>query len=312
MIRRFSTTAAVLVLLALAGCSSDETDGNEQKSPSLIEQHGGTELIYEIHADQGEARDDLAERMIAVLKRRVEPMGTGLEWRPIGKDRFEVRMPADTDPADLKRLIARAGLLEFRIAPALPGTRPEQMPISAEDHKRYTTSLRKEGPKGAAKRNEPLRWFPIRGEPGGSHGLVVAEYAGKSYMLLHHTQSTHTMLQEPGRGDWGIKRAYPTADQMNTPAVGFEFDQRGAKRFATLTGTNVGRFLAVLLDGEVYSCPIVREAISDRGIITGKFTFKEVEELARVLDAGALPARLNPVPVSERRIGPTRGRTGGT
>ena len=314
MVRRYSAAAAVLVMAALAGCSSEDTDSND-KSPTLIERHGGIELIYEIRADQGEVPDDLAERMIEILKRRVDPTGIGsggLEWRPMGKDRFAVRMPTGNAlaPDDLKRLIAKAGLLEFRIAPALPGSKEESMPISEEDYKRYTTSLSKEGPEGAAKRNEQLQWFPIKGKPEDYRGVVVAEHAGQSYMLLH-TRPHNTMLQPHGRSDWGLKRSYPTTDNRNSPAIGFEFDERGAKRFAALTGAHVGHFMAVLLDGTVYSCPMIREAIRDRGIINGKFTKKEVDELVRILEAGSLPARLNPVPVSESRFGPALGKTVG-
>ena len=59
----------------------------------------------------------------------------------------------------------------------------------------------------------------------------------------------------------------------------------------------------------VYSCPIIREAISDSGIISGKFSREDVSEMVRILEAGNLPARINPVPLSEKRIAPTRGKT---
>jgi len=215
---------------------------------------------------------------------------------------LNVRQHLD-DPADLKRLIAKAGQLEFRIAPALPGSDDELMPISPELYTRYTTALSKEGPEGAAKRNEPLQWFPINGSADDYHGVVVAEYAGQSYMLLY-TQAHNTMLQ---RRNWSLKRSYPTHDRMNTPAVGFEFDERGAKLFATLTQTHVGHFMAVMLDDVAYSCPTIREAISDRGIISGSFSRQEVIELVRILEAGSLPARLNPVPISESKFGPALG-----
>ena len=211
------------------------------------------------------------------------------------------------DPADLKRLIAKAGQIEFRIAPALPRMKDEMMPISAQDYSRYRESLRDEGPEGAAKHNWPLRWFPVHGPPDEYQGVVIAEYAGQSYMLLH-TQPRNTMLQQRGRRDWSLKRSYPTTDRMNTPAVGFEFDERGAKRFSSLTQEHVKHFMAVLLDDTVYSCPTIREAISDSGIISGSFSREEVIELVRILEAGSLPARLNPVPLSESKFGPALGK----
>ena len=94
---------------------------------------------------------------------------------------------------------------------------------------------------------------------------------------------------------------------MEGPYVALEFNARGAKQFDELTGRNVGKRLAIILDNTVYSAPVIRERISGgRASITGNFDIKEARDLAIVLRAGALPA---PVHVAEERtVGPSLGK----
>jgi SecD/SecF fusion protein len=94
---------------------------------------------------------------------------------------------------------------------------------------------------------------------------------------------------------------------FNEPVVSLEFNSAGAKKFAELTAANVGRRLAIILDGKVQSAPNIREAIpSGQAQITGRFTIEEAQDLALVLRIGALPA---PMYIEEERtIGPLLGQ----
>lgn len=88
--------------------------------------------------------------------------------------------------------------------------------------------------------------------------------------------------------------------------VSISFTQEGTTTFRRITQENVGRQLAIILDGVVYSDPVIREAITQgEASITGRFTDKEASELAMVLRAGALPAPLEVL--EERTVGPTLG-----
>ncbi|MFQ5776365.1 MAG: protein translocase subunit SecD, partial [Kiloniellaceae bacterium] len=81
--------------------------------------------------------------------------------------------------------------------------------------------------------------------------------------------------------------------QDGQPVVSFSFDAVGAKRFADATRDNVGRVFAIVLDDKVISAPVIREPIlGGRGIISGRFTVQEAQDLALLLRAGALPAPL--------------------
>lgn len=94
--------------------------------------------------------------------------------------------------------------------------------------------------------------------------------------------------------------------QYNEPYVSLTFDSNGARIFERVTSQNVGKRLAIVLDGNVHSAPSIREAISGgRAQITGSFTYDEATDLAIVLRAGALPA---PVNIEQNvTVGPTLG-----
>jgi SecD/SecF fusion protein len=86
-----------------------------------------------------------------------------------------------------------------------------------------------------------------------------------------------------------------------------ELNSRGAKDFARITGANVGKYLAIVLDNKVSSAPQIRERIPNgRSSITGMRDINEAKDLVVVLRAGALPARLESI--EERTVGPSLGR----
>lgn len=101
----------------------------------------------------------------------------------------------------------------------------------------------------------------------------------------------------------GAKGSY---DENGSPAVSFSFKTAGAKEFGNVTRENVGRRLAIVLDGKVLSAPTINSPITGgQGIITGNFTMQSANDLALMLRAGALPAPLTVV--EERVVGPGLG-----
>jgi len=96
-------------------------------------------------------------------------------------------------------------------------------------------------------------------------------------------------------------------DQYNEPYISIAFNREGGRIFEQVTTENVGKQLAILLDGKVYSTPVIRDAISGgKAIIEGRFTMEEAKDLAVVLRAGSLPA---PVTIlEERTVGPSLGQ----
>lgn len=95
--------------------------------------------------------------------------------------------------------------------------------------------------------------------------------------------------------------------EFNEPAVGLQFNSAGAKKFADITEKNVGKRLAIVLDGKVQSAPRIKEAIpSGEAVITGRFSVEVAQDLALILRVGALPA---PMYIEEERtVGPLLGQ----
>ncbi|HTF97816.1 MAG TPA: protein translocase subunit SecD [Cellvibrio sp.] len=94
--------------------------------------------------------------------------------------------------------------------------------------------------------------------------------------------------------------------QTNEPVVNFKLDNEGAHRFGQLTKHNIGRALAIVLDKQVVTAPVIRSAIQGgSGEISGAFTSASANDLALLLRAGALPAPLKVI--EERTVGPDLG-----
>ena len=96
-------------------------------------------------------------------------------------------------------------------------------------------------------------------------------------------------------------------NETNETVVSFTLDRVGAKRFGKATSTNIGKQLAIILDGKIISAPTIRDTIaSGSGQISGGFTFQSATDLALLLRSGALPAPLNII--EERTVGPDLGQ----
>ena len=131
--------------------------------------------------------------------------------------------------------------------------------------------------------------------PPGRLLMQSASDDGRSYVIEKRVMVSGEMLDG----------ATATFDQNNRPAVSFTLDPAGARRFGKVTGENIGRPFAIILDGKVVSAPTIQSQIFGSGQITGDFSVAETNELALVLRAGALPAPL--IILEERSIGPGLG-----
>ena len=137
----------------------------------------------------------------------------------------------------------------------------------------------------------------LAGEIEGGYELLEGEN-GEKILLEKNVEITGADL----------KNAFVKFDQssFNQPTVSIAFNKEGAKKFARITGNNVGTRLAIVLDGNVKSAPVIKERIpSGEGVIQGRFSPEEANDLSIILRAGALPA---PVVIEEERtVGPLLG-----
>jgi len=131
--------------------------------------------------------------------------------------------------------------------------------------------------------------------PSGSVLLPADDDSGEAFVVEKRVMVSGELLES----------AQASFDQNNRPAVTFALNAEGAKKFGRVTGANIGRPFAIILDGKVVSAPTIQSQIFGNGQITGDFSVAETNELALVLRAGALPAPL--IILEERSIGPGLG-----
>ncbi len=136
-------------------------------------------------------------------------------------------------------------------------------------------------------------------------GHEIEQYDNKNFRPLFFVKERAEL-----RGDI-IREARSSIAQGGLEAgqavVDLELNREGARRFSRVTGLNVNKFLAIVLDNTVYSAPQIRQKIPNgRAQITGSFTMEEARNLAIVLRAGALPAPVNII--EERTVGPSLGQ----
>jgi len=300
------TALVVVVVFVLFACMVAAFSIAKRILRPPIDITGGTSLVYEIDA-QGLSEDekkDLSQRMITVLRRRIDPRGTlPILWRPLGDMRFEVqvsRAAGSSAPQDIQRMVKGAGILEFRILPTSDD--PEVTPEKVAD---YVELLQTKGPKDAS--DDEYVWCEVENNDEWNVPASVRAMFSDKWYVLASNKANEAMLYSASKREWKLERAYPTNDQMGRRAIGFVLDDRGGKLFGNVTGNNVDRPLCILLDGIAMSAPRIESRIYRQAVITGSFTRTEVEDIVNKLNAGCLPARLIEQPISIKTIGPAVG-----
>jgi preprotein translocase subunit SecD len=252
--------------------------GQEGKTRDLIDQYTrdwdysftGDRLTFTIKALVTQAlKDQAVNQTVETIRNRIDQFGVA---EPLiqrqGSERIVVELPGVTDPDRVKDLIKVTAILEWKLVKAGPAPDEE-------------TLLKEYGGK-VPEDMEVLKGDPKRGEAGFFLISRVASVTGKDLRMVRRS-----------------------VDEWNNPAVSFSLNSEGARRFEKVTGENIGKQLAIILDGKVQSAPNINARISDSGIIQGRFTVEQAEDLVVVLKAGALPAGIRYL--EERTIGPSLG-----
>lgn len=199
-------------------------------------------------------------------------------------------------PEAIQQMLKGTGVLEFRILPTL-----DDGEMTPEKMAGYVELLRTKGPKDAS--DDGYVWCEIRNfDEWMTPNSITAPFGNRHYVLASN-KASETMLHQPNERVWRLERAYPTTDNMGRRAVGFVLDEKGGTLFGNVTGSNIDRPLCILLDGIAMSAPMINTRVGRQGIITGRFTQMEVEDIVNRLNAGALPAQLIEEPISVRTIG---------
>ncbi|HEX8255088.1 MAG TPA: protein translocase subunit SecD, partial [Thermoanaerobaculia bacterium] len=218
---------------------------------------------------------DTVDQAVEAIRRRVDALGVAEPIIvPEGEDRISIQLPGVDDPARVKDIIKTTAQLQFRIVEG--ATAPTQ-----------------QGVYDALPPN-------MRGEVdilAGNAEDQLGRVTGVEYYAVRKN------VPVSGRD---LKNARVQKGQMGEPVIGFSFTPEGAPKFSALTGANINRRLAIVLDNKVVSAPNIRSQIDGEGVIEGSFTQEQASDLALVLRSGALPASLTTL--EERTVGPSLGR----
>ncbi len=221
-------------------------------------------------------REDAVTQSLQTIERRINELGVAeplVAPSGAGNDQIIVELPGMTEPQRAKDIIRSTALLELKLV--------EQGPSS--DKAALLTSSNGVVP-------PTMEILP------GSSSTAAGERADNVYYLVRKVPIV------TGRD---LRNAKPSLDENNRPAVSFELKSDGARKFSKATGENIGRYLAIVLDGRVQSAPVIEGRIADQGRISGNFTVQETQDLSLVLRSGALPASLTYL--EEDTVGPTLG-----
>jgi preprotein translocase subunit SecD len=218
-------------------------------------------------------RDEAVIQARQTIERRVNELGVAepsIAQQGQNGDEILVQLPGVAEIERAKSIIGSPGLLELKIVEQGPASTREELLVNGQP------------PPG-------MDILPGSDASGGGTASTV-------YYSLRKAASV------TGRD---LRNARPTLDENNLPAVNFSLNQEGARKFGQVTGANIGRQLAIILDNRVFSAPVIESRITDEGRINGSFTSQEAQDLALVLRSGALPAELTYL--QEQAIGPSLG-----
>ncbi len=265
---------ALSLVLALIGFSVATIWPPKDKITLGLDIRGGTSFLIRLVKGDKDVTKNMLDQAVEVIRKRVDQFGGGEPIiSPVGSDRILVQIPG-LDTAKIQQArdqLSKVAKLEFRMVYPDNGERLKAINESKEvippDYRIEVYKMHAEG-------NEPAR----------EERLLVKK---KADLGGDHVTEAHA-----GYGNQGWE-------------VALKFDSEGAKKFGEITAANVGHRFAIVLDGDVQSAPVIRDAIyGGNAQITGNFAEKEARGLASVLE--------NPLqtPVSieeERSVSPTLG-----
>ncbi|MEW6260282.1 MAG: protein translocase subunit SecD [Thermodesulfobacteriota bacterium] len=216
-------------------------------------------------------RQMAVQQALETIRNRVDQFGVSEpDIRIQGDNRILVQLPGIKETQRAKELIGKTALLEFKLV-------DESHDVDA-----------------AVKGNVPA----------GTELL----YETREDKETRRVSKTPFLVQKRAllTGNYLTDARVQIDSQYNEPYVAIKFDKKGAQLFEKISEENVKRRLAIVLDGKIYSAPVIQERIAGgEARITGRFTTEEARDLAIVLRAGALPAPV--VILEERTVGPSLG-----
>ena len=224
---------------------------------------------------------DLKNRAVAqaieTIRNRIDQLGVSepvIQEHGLGEYQILVQLPGVDDPGRVKEIMQSTAMLEIK--QSLGGPYPSEQ-----------AALQEHG--GVLPPDAVLM-------SGKSVGSTRDTEGGQSWYLISRASAV------TGRD---LRTAEPSRDENGQPAVRFTLSGEGGRKFYSFTSAHVGDNLAVVLDNKEREVAVIKEAIRDTGVINGRFTAQETQDLSMTLRSGALPASIKYL--EERTVGPSLG-----
>jgi preprotein translocase subunit SecD len=253
-----------------------------------------------------EMRKQIIDQAIGVLRNRIDEFGVA---EPViesqGYDRIIVQLPGIKDAARAKELINRTARLSFAIvSDAMSPKQLDELVKKAETTGDYAVG------KNGLQYNKYIKRLneDLKGQL--PENTQVAFEKHQNATTIESGKVPYLLRTDLSVGGEFLEDAHVGPDQMGLPIVNFKMSPEGRNLFGDLTGKNIGKPMAIVLDDVIQSTPVIQAKITDRGMITlgsrsYQETLKEANFVATVLRAGALPAALEQL--EERTVGPSLG-----
>ena len=267
------TPFKALVIIALVAVSAWLMLPIDQKIHLGLDLQGGSRLLLQLSptADVKVITPQVQAQTIQVIDQRINALGvTEPQITRVGNDRINVELPALKNPDQAEAELKQVAVLDYKIMPPEVEQRAEQALL--------ITKAPANAPGITPKQRQEAEAYVAHGAYNAS-GPVV--YTGKE-----------------------LKGAQASFDQAGNPNITFQTKDPG--KFGKMTTANVGKLLAIFLDGRYVSAATIQSPIYDNGQITGQFTEDQTTTLANELNAGALPATITII--EKESIGPTLGK----
>ncbi len=273
--RRLNDTSFMATPAAGAGTAEYESLGKEVL-PSFEVSRVANELRFSLKSQvQKDLQRDTVDQAVEAIRRRVDALGvTEPNIVPEGEDRIVIQLPGVDDPARVKDIIKTTAQLQFRLVEGTRGSSAQQVFDALPANVRTEVDIL----------------------PGSE-----TDDFGRQTDTVYYAVSKNVPVS--GRD---LKNARVQKGAVGESVIGFTLTPEGAPKFEQLTGNNINRQLAIVLDNKVVSAPNIESEISGEGQIKGNFTQQSAADLALVLRSGALPASLTTL--EERTVGPSLGR----
>jgi preprotein translocase subunit SecD len=223
-----------------------------------------------------ELKKRAVEQAIETIRNRIDQLGVSepvIQENGLGKYQILVQLPGVDDPARVKQVMQSTAMLEIK--QSLGGPYPSEQ-----------AALQDKG--GVLPPDAVL----LQGKSIGSRNNDT----GEQWYFISRASAVS------GRD---LRTAEPTTDENGQPAVRFILTSEGGRKFYSFTSAHVGDNLAVVLDNKVQEVAVIHDAIRETGIINGRFTQQETQDLSMTLRSGALPAGIKYL--EERTVGPSLG-----